>query len=57
MVDISENPNLELGTIVTILGIDNQSNLDPIQWAVDSNTIIWEILCGFSKRIKRLTII
>ena len=55
MIDISDNPNLELGTVVTILGKDNENNIDPIQWAIASNTIVWEILCGFSKRIKRLT--
>ena len=56
MIDISDNPNLELGTVVTILGKDNKKNIDPIQWAIDSNTIVWEILCGFSKRIKRVII-
>tara|TARA_B100000212_G_C27165782_1_gene443814 strand:- start:60 stop:230 length:171 start_codon:yes stop_codon:yes gene_type:complete len=56
MIDISEEHNLDLGTLVTILGTDNKQTIDPVQWANDSNKIIWEILCGFSKRIKRIII-
>ena len=56
IVDISDNPNIKLGSIVTILGTDGDKSIHPIEWANKSESITWEILCGFSSRIRRLVV-
>ncbi|WP_009632662.1 alanine racemase [Synechocystis sp. PCC 7509] len=54
MLDVSAIPNLQPGEIVTLLGIDGSENISADDWAKQLNTISWEILCGFTRRLPRI---
>lgn len=56
MLDASDLPHIQEGNIVTLLGTAEDHHLSADQWADMTNTISWEILCGFKNRLPRITI-
>ncbi|MFN7228372.1 MAG: alanine racemase [Synechococcaceae cyanobacterium] len=55
VIDASEAPDLEVGSVVTLLGRHGSERIGPDDWATLIGTIPWEILCGFKHRLPRLT--
>ncbi|WP_320673901.1 alanine racemase [Prochlorococcus sp. MIT 1341] len=56
MLDITDYPDLKVGTIVTMLGQDGDQLISPKQWSDVSGSIPWEVLCGFKNRLPRIVI-
>ncbi|WP_320676104.1 alanine racemase [Prochlorococcus sp. MIT 1300] len=56
VIDITDNLNLEVGEVVTLLGQDGKNRVTPQDWSQMSGSIPWEILCGFKDRLPRLVI-
>jgi alanine racemase len=54
MLDVTDCPELELGSVVTLLGCEADEEISPVDWAARCGTIPWEILCGFKHRLPRL---
>ncbi len=56
MLDVTDCPELEVGSVVTLLGRDLNGELEisPNAWSERCGTIPWEILCGFKHRLPRL---
>ena len=54
VLDATEEPALEQGSVVTLLGEDGGRRIDPLAWSEPCGTIPWEILCGFKHRLPRL---
>ena len=54
VLDATDVPDLEAGSVVTLLGDDGGARLDPLAWSEPCGTIPWEILCGFKHRLPRL---
>lgn len=54
IVDVTDLPGLELGTVVTLLGQDGNDCITPAEWSAMAQTIPWEVLCGFNHRLPRL---
>ena len=54
VLDATDTPALELGSVVTLLGDDTDARIDPQAWSEPCGTIPWEILCGFKHRLPRL---
>ena len=54
VLDATDAPELEVGSIVTLLGGDAGLEISPSDWAQRAQTIPWEILCGFKHRLPRL---
>ena len=54
VLDATEAPELEVGSIVTLLGSDAGLQISPSDWSERAQTIPWEILCGFKHRLPRL---
>ena len=42
--------------MVTLLGQDGDYQVTADDWAAMSNTISWEILCGFKHRLPRIAV-
>ncbi len=55
IVDATEAPDLEVGSVVTLLGEQGRQSITPADWSDRCGTIPWEILCGFKHRVPRLT--
>lgn len=55
MIDATDHPQLHTGAVVTLLGHDGPTSISPRQWSQVCGTISWEILCGFSSRLPRLS--
>ncbi|MFN9924550.1 MAG: alanine racemase C-terminal domain-containing protein, partial [Cyanobacteriota bacterium] len=55
VIDASEAPDLEVGSVVTLLGRHGSERIGPDDWATLIGTIPWELLCGFKHRLPRLT--
>ena len=55
VLDASVVPNLEVGSVVTLLGQDGSEAITPAEWANRGDSIPWEILCGFKHRLPRLS--
>ena len=55
VVDASQVSDLEVGSVVTLLGQEGEERITPTEWADRSDTIPWEILCGFKHRLPRLS--
>jgi alanine racemase len=55
VLDASDCPALESGSVVTLLGQDGDQQIRPSDWSERCQTIPWEILCGFKHRLPRLT--
>jgi alanine racemase len=55
VLDATEAQNLEVGSIVTLLGDDEAGGyVSPEAWSDPCGTIPWEILCGFKHRLPRV---
>jgi alanine racemase len=56
VLDATDVPGLEVGSVVTLLGEDGGARIDPLAWSEPCGTIPWEILCGFKHRLPRLAV-
>jgi len=56
VLDATNHPDLEVGSIVTLLGKDGDACITPQQWSDLSGSIPWEVLCSFKHRLPRLVI-
>ncbi|MCP9818971.1 alanine racemase [Synechococcus sp. Cruz-9H2] len=54
LIDATEAPQLEVGSVVTLLGDEGGERIAPQDWAQATGTIPWEIVCGFKHRLPRL---
>ncbi len=54
VLDATDCPALEVGSVVTLLGRDGDQEIRPQAWSEHCGTIPWEILCGFKHRLPRL---
>ena len=54
VLDATDAPELDQGSVVTLLGSDGGERIDPLAWSDPCGTIPWEILCGFKHRLPRL---
>ena len=56
LLDATNCPELEIGSVVTLLGVDGDKSITPQQWSDLSGSIPWEVLCGFKHRLPRIVI-
>ena len=56
MVDITGSNEIKIGSIMLLLGSDGEKTISPLEWARESNTIPWEILCSFKNRLPRVQV-
>jgi len=56
MIDISGVPTAKEGDVVVFIGQAGEQYLGADQWAEATQTISWEILCGFKQRLPRITL-
>ena len=56
MVDITGSDEIKVGSTLVLLGSEGDKTISPIDWARESNTIPWEILCSFKNRLPRVQI-
>ena len=56
ILDISEAPEIKIGSIVTLLGKDGDQEISPWDWSKSCDSIPWEILCGFKRRLIRIEV-
>ena len=56
MVDITGSNEIKVGSTMVLLGSDGNKTISPIDWAKESNTIPWEILCSFKNRLPRVQV-
>jgi alanine racemase len=54
VLDATDAPDLEMGSVVTLLGHDGDLQITPRDWSERCQSIPWEILCGFKHRLPRL---
>ena len=54
--DITNQPNIKVGKVLTLLGSDGGKTISPQQWSDLSGLIPWEVLCGFKNRLPRIAI-
>ncbi|KGG06595.1 alanine racemase [Prochlorococcus marinus] len=56
MVDITGSDEIKVGSTMILLGSDGDKTISPIDWARESKTIPWEILCSFKNRLPRVQV-
>ena len=56
LVDATDAPDVRPGDIVTLLGRDGEHTISPGDWSERCDSIPWEILCGFKRRLPRVEI-
>ena len=56
MVDITGSNEIKIGSTLVLLGSDGDKTISPLDWARESNTIPWEILCSFKNRLPRVQV-
>jgi len=56
MVDITGSNEIKIGSTMVLLGSDGDKTISPVDWARESNTIPWEILCSFKNRLPRVKV-
>ncbi len=56
LLDITDFPEVTVGTIVTMLGQDGSQCISPKLWSNLCGTIPWEVLCGFKNRLPRVVV-
>ncbi len=56
MVDITGSDEIKVGSTMVLLGSEGDKTISPIDWARESNTIPWEILCSFKDRLPRVQV-
>ena len=54
MVDVTHIADLQEGDVVTLLGQDGPHRITADDWANLTQSISWEILCGFKHRLPRI---
>ncbi len=54
MVDITDSSEIKVGSTMVLLGSDGDKTISPLEWAIKSNTIPWEILCSFKNRLPKV---
>jgi len=57
MVDITGSNEIKIGSTMILLGSDGDKTISPLEWAKESNTIAWEILCSFKNRLPRVQVV
>ena len=56
MVDITDSNDIRVGSTMVLLGSDGDKTISPLDWARESNTIPWEILCSFKNRLPKVQV-
>ena len=56
MVDITDSNEIQVGSTMVLLGSDGNKTISPLDWARESNTIPWEILCSFKNRLPKVQV-
>ena len=56
MVDITGSSEIKVGSTMVLLGSDGDKTISPLDWARESNTIPWEILCSFKNRLPKVQV-
>ena len=56
MVDITGSNEIKIGSTMVLLGSEGEQTISPVDWARESNTIPWEILCSFKNRLPRVQV-
>ncbi len=56
MVDITDSNEIKIGSTMLLLGSEGDKTISPVDWARESNTIPWEILCSFKNRLPRVQV-
>jgi len=56
MVDITDSNDIRIGSTMLLLGSDGDKTISPVDWANESKTIPWEILCSFKNRLPRVQV-
>ena len=56
MVDITDSNEIKVGSTLVLLGSDGDKTISPFDWAKESNTIPWEILCSFKNRLPKVQV-
>jgi alanine racemase len=56
LIDATDAPELNPGSIVTLLGRDQKVEITPQNWSDRCQSIPWEILCGFKHRLPRVEV-
>ena len=56
MVDITGSNEIKIGSTMVLLGSEGDKTISPVDWARESNTIPWEILCSFKNRLPRVQV-
>ncbi|MDC3095199.1 alanine racemase [Prochlorococcus sp. AH-716-M06] len=56
MVDITDSKEIKVGSTLVLLGSDGDKTISPLDWARESNTIPWEILCSFKNRLPKVQV-
>ena len=56
MVDITGSNEIKIGSTMVLLGSEGDKTISPIDWAKESNTIPWEILCSFKNRLPKVQV-
>ncbi|MBO8221699.1 alanine racemase [Prochlorococcus marinus] len=56
MVDITDSNEIKVGSTMLLLGSDGDKTISPLEWARESNTIPWEILCSFKNRLPKVQV-
>ncbi len=56
MVDITGSNEIKIGSTMILLGSDGDKTISPLDWARESKTIPWEILCSFKNRLPRVQV-
>ena len=53
MLEVTKIANVEVGDVVTLLGVDGSERIDATEMADWLGTINYEVICGISKRVPR----
>ena len=56
MVDITGSNEIKVGSTMVLLGSEGDKTISPLDWARESDTIPWEILCSFKNRLPRVQV-
>ncbi len=56
VIDITDSNEIEVGSVVTLLGAEGNRSITVEQWGALNGSIPWEILCGFKNRLPRIII-
>jgi len=56
MVDITGSNEIKIGSTMVLLGSEGDKTISPFDWARESNTIPWEILCSFKNRLPKVRV-